>query len=83
MKKARTKKATQRSENTHVVVQPTLTSTPREDQDPLRPGDVVMLPDGGMAAIEKIVGTDAYVIEWAKQLGRGPWIFPISELVPV
>ena len=59
------------------------TSAPRGEQDPLRPGDVVMLPDGAMAAIEKIVGSDAYVIEWAKQLGRGPWIFPISELVTV
>jgi hypothetical protein len=56
---------------------------PRADHEPLGPGDVVMLPDGGMAAIEKIVGTDAYVIEWQKQSGRGPWIFPISELVPV
>ena len=58
-------------------------SAPLEEPDPLRPGDIVMLPDGGMAAIEKIVGADAYVIEWTKQIGRGPWIFPISELVPV
>ena len=59
------------------------TSAPREDHDPLRPGDIVMLPDGAMAAIERIVGADAYVVEWTKQLGRGPWIFPVSELVPV
>lgn len=49
----------------------------------ISPGDVVMLPDGGIAAVERIVGHDAYVVEWQKQLGRGPWIFPISELVPV
>lgn len=58
---------------------------PREvdDYDPIRPGDIVMLPDGALAAVEKIVGTDAYVIEWTKQLGRGPWIYPISDLVSV
>jgi hypothetical protein len=55
----------------------------REDPDPIQQGDIVMLPDGAMAAVEKIVGTDAYVVEWTKQFGRGPWIFPISELVPV
>ena len=58
-------------------------SAPREDHDSLRPGDIVMLPDGAVAAIERIIGADAYVVEWAKQLGRGPWIFPISDLVPV
>lgn len=58
-------------------------SVPREDSDPIRPGDIVMLPDGVLAAVEKIVGADAYVIEWTKQVGRGPWIFPMSELVPV
>jgi hypothetical protein len=42
-----------------------------------------MLPDGSVAAVEKIVGRDAYVVEWTKTLGRGPWIFPISDLVPV
>ena len=42
-----------------------------------------MLPDGAVAAIERIVGADAYVVEWSKQIGRGPWIFPISDLVPV
>lgn len=56
---------------------------PREEHDPLRPGDLVMLPDGAVAAIERIVGADAYVVEWTKQIGRGPWIFPVSELVPV
>lgn len=56
---------------------------PREDLDPLKPGDIVMLPDGAVAAIERIVGSDAYVIEWTKQIGRGPWIFPVSDLVPV
>jgi hypothetical protein len=55
----------------------------REDPDPIQQGDIVMLPDGAMAAVEKIVGTDAYVVEWTKQFGRGPWIFPVSELVPV
>jgi hypothetical protein len=56
-----------------------------EEYDVLRPGDVVMLPDGGVAAIERIVGRDAYVVEWQKQAGRGrgPWIFPLSELVLV
>jgi urease accessory protein UreE len=54
----------------------------REDEV-LQPGDVVMLPDGGVAAVERIVGADAYVIEWQKQLGRGPWIFPVSDLVRV
>ena len=57
--------------------------TLREDDDSIGPGDIVMLPDGVLAAVEKIVGADAYVIEWTKQFGRGPWIFPISELVPV
>jgi hypothetical protein len=47
----------------------------------LRPGDVVMLPDGGMVAIERIVGEDAYVLEW--QVGHGPWIYPVAELVLV
>lgn len=74
MKKARSKKMP-------VGTAPTIPST-REEHPP-RPGDVVMLPDGVMAAIEKIVGSDAYVIEWTKQIGRGPWIFPISDLVPV
>lgn len=55
----------------------------RDGRDELRPGDVVMLPDGGMAAVERVVGNDAYVIEWHKQIGRGPWIFPISDLVLV
>lgn len=58
-------------------------SAPREDHDPIGPGDIVMLPDGVLVAVEKIVGADAYVIEWNKQIARGPWIFPISELVPV
>lgn len=53
---------------------------PRAEHDALRPGDVVVLPDGGMAAVEKIVGSDAYVVEWQKQIGRGPWIFPVSDL---
>lgn len=56
---------------------------PREDHDLLKPGDIVMLPDGAVVTIERIVGADAYVIEWTKQIGRGPWIFPISDLVPV
>ena len=55
----------------------------RVDDDPLRPGDVVMLPDGGTALVEKIVGSDAYVFEWTKQIGRGPWIFPLADLVSV
>ncbi len=55
----------------------------REEREPLRPGDVVMLPDGAVAAVERIVGRDAYVVEWQKQIGRGPWIFPVSELVLV
>lgn len=54
-----------------------------EDLDALRPGDVVMLPDGALAAVEKIVGRDAHVVEWQKQVGRGPWIFPVAELVLV
>lgn len=53
------------------------------DDREFRVGDIVMLPDGAMAAIEKIVGRDAYVIEWQKAIGRGPWIFPVSDLVPV
>lgn len=62
--------------------QPAVAPVAREDEA-LQPGDVVMLPDGGVAAIERIVGSDAYVIEWQKQLGRGPWIFPVSDLVLV
>ena len=53
---------------------------PREEVDPIRSGDVVMIPDGQLAAVEKIVGSDAHVIEWTKRVGRGPWIFPISDL---
>jgi preprotein translocase subunit YajC len=53
----------------------------KDEQDSLQPGDVVMLPDGAVAAIDRIVGDDAYVIEWHKQVGRGPWIFPTSDLV--
>lgn len=53
---------------------------PRADQDALRPGDVVTLPDGGLGAVEKIVGSDVYVVEWQKQIGRGPWIFLASDL---
>jgi len=49
----------------------------------LQAGDVVMLPDGAVAAVEKIKGLDAYVVEWQKHLGRGPWIFPVSDLVRV
>lgn len=55
----------------------------QEEREELRAGDVVMLPSGAVAAIEKIVGRDAYVIEWTKSNGRGPWIFPISDLVLV
>lgn len=57
--------------------------TKLEDSSLIQPGDVVMLPDGAVAAVERIVDRDAYVIEWQKQVGRGPWIFPISELVLV
>lgn len=53
------------------------------NHEELRAGDVVMLPDGGIAAIERIVGRDAYVVEWTKTIGRGPWIFPLSDLVAV
>lgn len=49
----------------------------------IQPGDRVTLPDGNVAVVEKIVGGDAYVVEWTKTLGRGPWIFPVSELVRV
>jgi hypothetical protein len=55
----------------------------QEEREELRAGDVVMLPDGVIAAVEKIVGRDAYVIEWTKTVGRGPWIFPVSDLVLV
>ena len=57
--------------------------TPIDAHEPLQPGDVVMLPDGALAAVEKIVGGDAYVVEWQKQIGRGPWIFPVSDLAIV
>jgi hypothetical protein len=53
----------------------------QEEPEELRAGDVVMLPDGAIAAIEKIVSRDAYVVEWTKAIGRGPWIFPIADLV--
>lgn len=55
------------------------------ERDDLRPGDIVMLPDGAVAAVERIVGEDAHVVEWIEQVGRGrgPWIFSISELVLV
>jgi hypothetical protein len=54
-----------------------------QTSDELRPGDVVMLPDGAVAAVDRIVGPDAYVVEWQKQPGRGPWIFPVADLVIV
>ncbi len=63
-----------------VVAQP---SGLRTEHDVIGPGDVVMLPDGAVAAVDKVVGSDAYVVEWQKQLGRGPWIFPVSDLVLV
>lgn len=77
MKKARSKKKLVEAEAAPTPF------APGEERDPLQPGDIVMLPDGAVAAIERIVGADAYVVEWAKQIGRGPWIFPVSELVPV
>lgn len=52
----------------------------RPSEDPIVPGDVVTLPDGGVAAVEKLVGADAYVIEWQKPSARGPWIFPVRDL---
>jgi hypothetical protein len=55
----------------------------RDEGDELRAGDIVMIPGGALAAIERIVGSDAYVIEWTKSVGRGPWLFPISDLVLV
>ena len=58
-------------------------SAPSARPGDVRPGDIVRLPDGGMAVIEKIVGGDAYVVEWQKIFGRGPWIFPVSDLVRV
>ena len=77
MKKTRSRKKSA----VEAVVAPEV--SPREEHDPIRPGDIVMLPDGAMVAVQKVVGADAYVVEWTKQIGRGPWIFPISELVPV
>ena len=56
---------------------------PTVDCDPIGPGDIVMLPDGTVAAVERVVGADAYVVEWQKRLGRGPWIFPTADLVIV
>lgn len=56
---------------------------PLTERDSIGPGDVVMLPDGVMAEVERVVGPDAYVVEWQKQLGRGPWIFPMTDLVLV
>lgn len=55
-----------------------MNTVPREQ--PFSPGDVVVLPDGAVAAVERVVGSDVYVIEWQRQVGRGPWIFPASEL---
>jgi hypothetical protein len=42
-----------------------------------------MLPDVAPAAVEQILSTDAYGVKWYKQLGRGPWIFPVADLVLV
>lgn len=61
---------------------PVVAVVAREDES-LQPGDVVMLPDGGVAAVERVVGLNAYVVEWQKQLGRGPWIFSVADLVRV
>jgi hypothetical protein len=55
----------------------------RWERGTFRPGDIVMLPDGGVAAVQRVVGDDVYVIEWTKRIGRGPWIFPVSELAHV
>lgn len=52
-----------------------------EEEPPFRPGDVVNLPDGGIAAVARIAGDDVYVIEWQKRVGRGPWIFSARDLV--
>jgi hypothetical protein len=59
------------------------TAVPRIEPDPIQPGDIVILPNGGTAAVEKIVGSDAWVYEWTKKTGRGPWLFPISDLAIV
>lgn len=76
------KRAPKKTAGARLVVPPVEppSCVPREDDDPLKPGDVVTLPDGSIAAIEQIVGSDAHVIEWTKRIGRGPWIFPLSEL---
>lgn len=66
-----------------VVVACSSVAVAHDDEEPFQPGDVVMLPSGTLAAIEKIVDADAYVIEWHKQFGRGPWIFPVADLVRV
>lgn len=60
-----------------------MTQVSEAGSEELRPGDVVMLPDGTMAAVDRVVGTDAYVVEWHKQVGRGPWLYPVAELVLV
>jgi histidinol dehydrogenase len=39
----------------------------RAEDDPMRPGDVVMLPDGGTAAVEKIVGPGNLFVMLAKR----------------
>ncbi|MDQ3300609.1 MAG: hypothetical protein M3619_28850 [Myxococcota bacterium] len=78
MNKAGVKKARLKKKPLEASTPPSF--SPREEHDAIQAGDIVMLPDGGMAAVEQIVGTDAYVVEWHKQIGRGPWIFPVSEL---
>jgi len=60
-----------------------MTQVSEAGSEELRPGDVVMLPDGTMAAVDRVVGTDAYVVAWHKQVGRGPWLYPVAELVLV
>ena len=46
----------------------------QEREAPL-PGDVVMLPDGLLVSVERVVGDDAHVVELHRPNQRSPWIF--------
>lgn len=52
----------------------------REAREVFQLGDVVSLPDGGVASVQQVIGSDVYVIEWTKRVGRGPWIhaYPVN-----
>lgn len=44
-------------------------------------GTRVLLPDGEHGVVQSIAHGEAEVVQWHKTIGRGPWIFPVGQLV--